>query len=88
MSEHEEFLNRAKDVKARHEQELMRQPGVVGVGIGLRQRRGQYHHDEVCIVITVRRKLAPADINPVELLPAELEGVPVDVQEVGDITAA
>jgi hypothetical protein len=33
----------------------------------------------------VHSKRPPSDLPPEELLPAVLEGVPVDVQEVGDI---
>jgi hypothetical protein len=35
----------------------------------------------------VRHKLPTIQLAPEEVIPAELEGVPVDVQEVGDIGA-
>jgi hypothetical protein len=87
MADRQEQIQRAAAVKARHEADLMRRPGVRGVGIGFRRRGGTLREDEVCIVVMVLRKLGLTDINPADRLPAELDGVPVDVQEVGDITA-
>jgi hypothetical protein len=78
-------LTLAREVKARHEADLMARPGVVGVGVGLRQRGGQIT-EELAIVVMVRRKRSPADLPAPDLLPADIEGVPVDVQEAGDIT--
>ncbi len=79
-------IERAKKVKARHEAKLMSRPGVVSVGVGLRQHAGKIS-GEVCIVVMVRRKRPRADLRPGEALPAALDGVPVDVQEAGEIAA-
>jgi hypothetical protein len=86
MADPEALFEQARAVKARYESDLLARPGVVGVGVGLRQRGGAYT-DEVCIVVMVHRKYPPSDLRPEELLPAALEGVPVDVQEAGDIRA-
>jgi hypothetical protein len=86
MPDNVTLIERARAVKARHTERLMSLPGVIGVGVGLRQRSGQIA-DEVVIVVTVRRKLEPGGLSPAELLPTELEGVPVDVQETGEIKA-
>ena len=51
------------------------------VGVGLRQRKGRLT-DEVCIVVMVRSKRAPGGLPSGEALPARIEGVPVDVQEI------
>jgi hypothetical protein len=72
---------RAKDL---HLPALLARPNVVGVGVGLRQRGGRTQ-DEVCVVALVRRKRPPTALAPEALVPAELEGVPVDVLEVGDL---
>lgn len=61
-------------------------PGVVGVGVGLRQKSGQLT-DDVAIVVMVRNKLALNKLSPGEVLPRELDGIPVDVQETGEIRA-
>ncbi len=86
MPEHDDALDRARAVKARYEGDLMRYPNVVGVGVGRRQRSGQTI-DEICIVVMVRTKRSRDTLDPADLLPAELDGVPVDVQETGDIVA-
>jgi hypothetical protein len=82
---HSEF-QRAAEVKNRHEDELLSKANVVGVGIGIRQQEGVYT-GEVALIVMVREKLPEAQISDEDLVPAEIEGVPVDVQEVGSIDA-
>jgi hypothetical protein len=82
----EQAVEHAQDVKRRHEAELMRQPNVVAVGVGFRTRGGRTS-DEVCIVVSVARKVATAQLNRQEILPASIEGVPIDVVETGVIRA-
>ena len=77
-----EAIARAQAVKARHERELMRKRNVVGVGVGFCKRAGQTT-DVVCIVVSVREKLPSNQLAPKDVIPAELEGVPVDVQATG-----
>jgi hypothetical protein len=73
-------------VKRAHEDELMRKANVVGVGVGVRQRHNTLTQ-ELAIVVFVRRKVPQDQLAPGDLIPAEIEGVPVDVQEVGDLKA-
>ncbi|NUT47964.1 MAG: hypothetical protein HOV94_11735, partial [Saccharothrix sp.] len=61
-------------------QELVRIPGVVEVGVGLRRRAGALV-DEAVYVVSVRRKLPPEQVPPGELVPSEIRGVPTDVEE-------
>jgi hypothetical protein len=61
-------------VQARHQQELLRYPNVVGVATG-----------ETGLLILVSRKVPASELGPDELLPSEIEGVPVDVVEAGQI---
>lgn len=86
MTDTQEMIQRASEVKKRHEDALMRLPGVVGVGVGLR-RRDRFYTDEVAIVVMVTRKLPPNALPPAEVLPREIEGIPVDVVESGTLTA-
>ena len=88
MSENAEraSFERAQAVKRAHEAALMARPNVVGVGVGLVRRGGTLTGD-VGIVVMVSRKLPPGELAADDLIPAELEGVPVDVQEVGEIRA-
>lgn len=79
-------MDRARAVKRTHEAGLMALPNVVGVGIGLRQRGGQ-KTKEVALVVMVDRKVSADGLAPDEIIPDEIEGVPVDVQEVGQLRA-
>ena len=77
---------KALSVKRRHVRVLLRLANVVGVGVGYRQRGGQ-PTDEIAIIVSVSRKLPVADLRPGEGIPHRLEGVPVDVVEVGTLHA-
>lgn len=76
-------MRHARAVKARHEDELMARRGVIGVGVGLRMQNQQYT-EEVAIIVMIANQ---ADLDPDDDMPAELEGVPVDVQITGTINA-
>jgi hypothetical protein len=82
----QEAVARAQSVKARHERELLRKRNVVGVGVGFEERAGQRTRN-VCIVVSVRQKLPLDQLAPQDVIPAELDGVPVDVQATGAFRA-
>jgi hypothetical protein len=82
----ENSYEQAKAVKEAHESALMKKKNVVGVGVGLRQENGAYT-DEVAIIVMVTHKVSADQLDPDDLIPAEIDGVPVDVQEVGEISA-
>ncbi len=71
-------------VRARHEPELLRYPNVVGVAEGVRMKGGR-PTGERCLVVYVERKVPRAQLGQSEMLPSEIEGVPVDVVEVGKV---
>lgn len=77
---------RVRAVKDAHEDELMARANVVGVGIGLRQKDG-VPTNETALVVMVTRKVPLSQLKPEDVIPADLEGVPIDVQEVGEIRA-
>jgi hypothetical protein len=79
-------LQKAQAVKRAHESELMSKANVVGVGVGL-LRRGGVRTDTVGLVVMVRQKLPRSQLAPDDVIPHEIEDVPVDVQEVGEIKA-
>jgi hypothetical protein len=79
-------VQRALEVKRRHEQALLRKANVVAIGVGLRTRGG-HPTDDVCVVVSVRRKLPAAALARDDLIPSALDGVPVDVIETGEISA-
>ena len=81
-----EAVTRAQAIKAKHEKELMRKRNVVGVGVGFRERAGQ-ETGVVCIVVSVRAKLPLNQLAPQDVIPTELDGVPVDVRATGAFRA-
>ena len=81
-----EAIARAQSVKAKYERELMRKRNVVGVGVGLRERAGR-QTDAVCIVVSVSVKLPRNQLAAKDIIPNELEGVPVDVKATGTFRA-
>ncbi len=73
-------------VKEAFTEDLLAKPNVIGVGVGLREREGELT-DEIVIVVLVTKKLPRTEIEPDDLIPTDIQGVPIDVQEVGEIAA-
>lgn len=82
----EEDWEHLRNVKELHEADLLRKANVVGVGIGLRQRAGK-PTSEPAIVVSVSHKIPQSLVDPDDAIPSELDGVPVDVQEIGKLRA-
>lgn len=79
-------FEQVKAVKQAHEKELLALPNVVGCGVGFRYKEGR-RTQTMAIVVMVNRKLPAALLSPDEIIPRQIEGIPVDVQEVGQLTA-
>ena len=77
------------EVQARYTDYLMNKPNVVGVSIGLADTDSDGDLDVVyyCIVVLVSTKVDEDNLEPAERIPSELDGVPVRVQEIGEISA-
>jgi hypothetical protein len=86
VTQEEAEFARAQDVRQAHEAELMNRANVVGVGVGLRTRGG-HREREVAIVVMVRQKVPRTMLAEADVLPGQIDGVPVDVIEVGEIAA-
>jgi hypothetical protein len=63
-------------VKSRYENQLMSLPNVTGIGI--REKAGKR-----VIAVYVTRKVPVASLRPQDIVPQNLEGWEVDVQEIG-----
>jgi hypothetical protein len=74
----------AQRVRYKYQEMLMSKANVVGVGIGLRHAGGK-RTDDLGLVVMVRRKVPQVLLAPEDVIPTEIEGIPVDVKEVGDI---
>ena len=77
---------RVKIVKDTYQEMLMAKAHVVGVGIGFAQRSQQVTN-ELALVVMVDEKLSADVLDPGDIIPAELDGVPVDVQQTGRFRA-
>ena len=75
-------MTRADAARRRHEDHLLGYPNVTGIGTGRDPETGAE-----TIVVFVTRKIPAADLRPHEVLPQEIEDVPVRVVEIGEIRA-
>ncbi len=69
-----------------HKEELLTKPNVVGVAVGFRQEGG-VSSQTLALVVMVDRKIPQNLLTPEQLIPVAIDGVPIDVQEIGQITA-
>lgn len=82
----DEQMARAQLVQTKYSDGLMRKSHVLGVGIGYVTKAGQ-QTGEIGLVVMVDAKVSSEIIDPVDHIPSELDGVRVDVQEVGIFSA-
>lgn len=74
------------EVRAQHETELLRYPNVVGVSEGIRTKQGK-PTGEPCLVILVQQKISRNKLSKKDILPDQIDGVLVDIVEVGKVEA-
>lgn len=89
MSSQEEVnqkVRKASEVQAKYANQLMSKPHVVGVAIGHPTKNG-VTSSEVGVIVMVDQKVPADQLAPQDLIPKQLDGVPVDVQETGGFSA-
>jgi hypothetical protein len=64
------------------EAELLSIPGVVHVSVGLKEKNGRVT-DQLCVRVYVSEKKSKEEVSTAELIPAEIHGIPTDVNTVG-----
>jgi hypothetical protein len=74
-------MDSVDSIRRRHESTLLAFPNVIGVGTG-RDETGS----EV-IDVYVRRKVPRQELGPHETIPGVLDGVPVRIVPLGEVTA-
>lgn len=79
-------LKKALDVQTRYQNYLMSKPHVVGVAVGMASVAG-VDTSEVAVIVMVDHKIPPQELPPADRIPSRLEGVRIDVQETGLLTA-
>jgi len=78
-------IQRAMQVKQAYQEYFLAKAHVVGLGVGFRQRQGEWTNI-VALVVMVEEKIVEDDLAPEDRIPPEVEGVPVDVQVVGQLS--
>lgn len=73
-------------VKGLHQESLLAKANVVGLGTGYR-RQGKQKTSELCLIALVRNKVPKAGLKTADLVPAQVDGVSIDVVQVGDLRA-
>ncbi|MGD1995192.1 MAG: hypothetical protein PVH62_00310 [Anaerolineae bacterium] len=73
-------------VKTKYTRPLLSKGNVVACGVGYKEVGG-VRTDELCVVVSVAKKVPSAELAPADLVPQLLEGVKTDVQETGVIRA-
>ena len=76
----QEVWDKLHAVKAKYCSTLLKNPHVNYVGVSVKQVGGQ-STDTPTIVVAVKKKLPPADLNEGEVIPALLDGISTDVIE-------
>jgi len=79
-------IEQVKEIKNKYESQLMTLANVVGVGIGFKQTAGG-STNQVALVVNVEHKKPLAELAQQDIIPTEIDGVAVDVQEVGRFSA-
>jgi hypothetical protein len=78
-------IQRATAAQQKYVDWLMSLPHVVGVGVGFANKDGARTGD-VALIVMVDHKVPEAQLAPEAIIPKELDGVRVDVQETGVFT--
>jgi len=79
-------INEVSKIKEKYEQFLMSKKNVVACGIGYKVVQGK-RTDELCVVISVSRKLPEDQLAKEDIVPKSLDEIKTDVQETGVIKA-
>ncbi len=69
-----------KQIKDKYRSSLMALPGVLGIGVGHKQRGGVLEA-QLAIIVMVAHKRPLSEVPLTQRIPAQLEGVPTDVIE-------
>ena len=79
----DQALEHARAVSRANAELLLAKANVVGVGVGYRSGTER----EVTLVVMVSQKVPRTQLREDDLLPVEIEGVPVEVRVVGELRA-
>ena len=78
------LLEKVQAVKEANQELLMHKQNVVGVGIGQMQSQGA-PTKQIGLIVMVSQKIPEDLLAPQDRIPDEIDGVPIEVREIGDI---
>lgn len=81
-----DILETTLRLKRQHEASLMSRSNVVATGVG-RKISDNEETDEIAVIVSVRKKVAVAQLTEADLIPKTLGSVKTDVIETGEIVA-
>ena len=70
----------------KYEKDLLLLPNVTGVGIGYKITRG-IQKNALCLKVYVRKKVPSQELPKNQIIPAQLNGILTDVEEIGNVKA-
>jgi hypothetical protein len=76
-------LDRAREISRTHSNSLLAKPNVVAVGLGYLEGSPT----ELTLVVMVEQKVPLSALAEDEIVPREIEGLPVEVRVVGEVSA-
>lgn len=79
-------MERITRIQSQYTEALMHKANVIGVGVGLKKQHGAFTQ-QPALVVLVTHKVPKDQLSPEDFIPREIEGVPIDVQEAGFLTA-
>lgn len=79
-------MQKAKQAVRKQAKELLKKKGVVGVGVGFKEKKGKLTK-QISVICSVEKKLPFDQIAIQDLVPDEVEGIKTDVVETGKIVA-
>jgi len=79
-------IEEVRRVKEKYAQLLLSKRNVVGCGVGYKVVGGK-RTDELCVVVSVTKKLPEDQLSPGDIVPRKLDDIKTDVQETGEIKA-
>ena len=86
MDDQIELIQRVMAVQARYAEVLLQKKHVIGVAVGIKKTGGQ-PTGQVCLVVLVDAKIVVDALDDEDRIPAEIEGICVDVQVTGFLQA-
>jgi len=84
LADRQASIDKVQAIRESYQEMLMSKENVIGVGVGLRHKGGK-RTEEVGLVVFVRRKIPKGSLSAEDLIPDQIEGIPVDVKEVGEL---